>query len=161
MRTTARAVPVSLVLVLVVLFAPAPAGAAAVYVETNPSTVRVGDEVGLRASCTDNLQPATVSATPFGTVTVRPNFGILTATTRVPDDTRPADYEVTLRCPDGQTATSMLHVLERVEPDRGPATGGGGTAPGRSTPMLIGGGLAAIAAGLVLAVVALRRRRFG
>jgi hypothetical protein len=68
---------------------------------------------------------------------------------------------VTLRCPDGQTATSVLHVVARVAPTRGPATGGGGTAPGRTTPMWIGGGLAAIAAGLVLAVVSARRRRFG
>jgi hypothetical protein len=162
MRTSARAVLVSLVLTWPVLFlGAAPAHAAAVFVETNPSTVRVGDEVGLRASCTDNLQPATVSADAFGSVTVRPNFGFLTATTRVPANTRPGNYRVTLRCPDGSTATSTLHVLAKVEPARGPATGGGGTAPGRSAPMLIGGGLAVIAAGLVLAVVSLRRRRFG
>jgi hypothetical protein len=162
MRTSARAVLVSLVLTWgVLLLGAAPARAAAIFVETNPSTVRVGDEVGLRASCTDNLQPATVSADAFGEVTVRPNFGFLTATTRVPADTRPGDYRVTLRCPDGQTAISTLHVLAKVEPSQGPATGGGGTASGRTAPMMIGGGLAAIAAGLLLAMVSLRRRRLG
>ena len=129
--------------------------------ETNPSTAPAGDEIGLRASCTDNLQDATVSADPFGTVTVKPSFGFLTATTTVPANTRPGDYQVTLRCPDAQTATSVLHVVARVEPTQGPATGGGGTAPGRSAPMWIGSGLAAIAAGLVLAVVSARRRRLG
>lgn len=162
MRLTVRAALVALALGIPVLFAGvAPAYAAAVYVETNPSTVRAGDEVGLRASCTDNLKPATVTAEPFGAVTVRPNFGLLTATAKVPPTTKAGDYKVSLRCPDGPTATSILHVVARVEPRRGPATGGGGTAPGGSAPMLIGGGLAAIAAGLALALVSLRRRRVG
>jgi hypothetical protein len=160
MRRSARVVLVMFALAVPVLFGGAgPAYAATVFVETNPSTARAGDEIGVRASCTDNLQPATVTADPLGTVTVCPSFGFLTATTRVPADTRPADYRVTLRCPDGQTATSTLHVVAKVEPSQGPATGGGGTAPGRSAPMLIGGGLGAIAAGLVLAVVSVRRRR--
>jgi hypothetical protein len=162
MRTSVRVALVTIALGLSVLFSGlAPAYAAAVFVETNPSTAPAGDEIGLRASCTDNLQDATVSAEPFGTVTVKPSFGFLTATTRVPATTRPGDYQVTLRCPDGQTATSVLHVVAQVAPARGPATGGGGTAPGRTAPIWIGGGLAAIAAGLVLAVVSVRRRRFG
>jgi len=162
MRVTVRAVLVVLALGLPVLFAGvAPAYAATVFLEINPSTVRAGDNVGLRASCTDNLQAATVTAGPFGSVTVRPSFGFLTATTQVPATARPGDYRIGLRCPDGKTATATLHVVARVEPSRGPATGGGGTAPGRSAPMLIGGGLAAIAAGLALAFVSLRRRRFG
>jgi hypothetical protein len=161
MRTSVRAAIAALVLGLPVLAAAAPAQAASVFVETNPSTVRVGDEVGVRASCTDNLKAAAVSSDVFGTVTVNPSFGFLTATARVPADTKPGDYRVTLRCPDQQSATSTLHVVAKVEPTRGPATGGGGTAPGRSAPMFIGGGLAAIAAGLVLAFVSLRRRRFG
>ncbi len=48
-----------------VLFLPAlalPAHAApAVFVELNPSTVRAGDEISLRASCDDNLKAATVT----------------------------------------------------------------------------------------------------
>jgi hypothetical protein len=162
MRASVRAALVASALGLSVLCCgAAPASAAAIYVETNPSTARVGDEIGLRASCTDNLKDATVTADPFGTVTVKPNFGILTATTLVPETTKVGDYPVKLTCPDGQTATSTLHVVANVEPSQGPATGGGGTAPGRSAPMMIGGGLAAIAAGLVLAVVSLRRRRLG
>lgn len=159
MRTSVRVVIVSMLLGVSALSA-APARAAAVFVETNPSTARAGDEIGVRASCTDNLQPATVTADPLGEVAVRPNFGFLTATARVPATTKPGDYRVSLRCPDGQTATADLHVVARVEPARGPATGGGGTAD-RSAPVLIGGGSAAILAGLVLAFVALRRRRLG
>ena len=144
-----------------VLITGSPAHAAAVFVETNPSTVRAGDEVGLRASCDDNLTAATVTSEPLGTVTVSPRYGFLTATARVPRTTDPGDYEVNLRCPDGKTAQSTLHVVVRVEPARGPATGGGGTAGGGSASMLIGGGATAVAAGIALGLVALRRRRLG
>jgi hypothetical protein len=72
------------------------------------------------------------------------------------------DYKIVLTCPDKKTASSTLHVVAKVEPTQGPATGGGGTATGRSAPMLIGGGLTAIVVGLALAVASvLRRRRFG
>ena len=162
MRTSVPAALAALVLGLLVPFAgAAPAQAAAVFVETNPSTVPAGDEIGLRASCTDNLAAATVTGSPFGTVTVEPSFGFLTATTRVPAPPKPGAYRVDLKCPDGQTATNTLHVVAKVTPTRGPATGFGGAAPGGSAPMMIGGGLAAIAAGLALAVVSLRRRRLG
>lgn len=162
MRTSVPSALAALVLGLLVPFAgAAPARAAAVFVETNPSTVPAGDEIGLRASCTDNLAAATVTSDPFGTVTVEPSFGFLTATTRVPATTRPGEYRVDLKCPDGQTARNTLYVVAKVTPTRGPATGFGGAAPGGSAPMMIGGGLAAIAAGLALAVVSLRRRRLG
>lgn len=162
MRPSVRAALAAFVLGLPVLFAEAPAArAAAVFVETNPSTVPGGDEVGLRASCDDNLKAATVTSSLFGAVTVSPRYGFLTATVRVPSTTRPGDYRVELRCPDGGTAATTLHVVARVTPPRGPATGGGGTAPGRSAPMLIGGGLTVVAAGVALGVVSLRRRRLG
>ena len=162
MRLSVPAALAALVLGLPVLFVDAPAArAAAVFLETNPSTVPAGDEVGLRASCDDNLKAATVSSALFGSVTVAPRYGFLTATVRVGTSTRPGDYRVELRCPDGKTASTTLHVVAKVEPARGPATGGGGTAPGRNAPVLIGGGLAVIAAGLVLGVVSLRRRRVG
>ena len=144
-----------------VLLDSSAARAAAVFVETNPSTVRAGDEIGLRASCDDNLKEATVTAPPFGTVTVAPEFGFLTATARVPANIRAGSYRVDLRCPDGRTASSTMHVVTRVEPTRGPATGGGGTAPGRTASVLLGGGAAAVLAGLALAVVSARRRRIG
>jgi hypothetical protein len=163
MRTSVPAALAALAVGLPVLFLDAaPAQAASIFVETNPSTVRAGDEIGVRASCTDNLTAAKVAGSPFGTVTVQPRFGFLTATTRIPTTTRVGDYKVVLTCPDKKTASSSLHVVARVEPSRGPATGGGGTASGRSAPMLIGGGLTAIVMGAALAVASyLRRRRFG
>ncbi|BFU46493.1 hypothetical protein [Krasilnikovia sp. MM14-A1004] len=147
--------------VLALSVAGAPALAQGVFVETNPSTARAGDEISVRASCTDNLQAAAVSSTAFATVTVAPNYGFLTATTRVPPATAPGAYEVRLACPDGKKATSTLHVVTKVEPSHGPATGGGGTAVDRAAPGLVGGGVAAIVAGFVVAVVAWRRRRAG
>jgi hypothetical protein len=162
MRRYVPAALAALALSLSVVFLTAgPARAATIFVETNPSTARAGDEIGVRASCTDNLKAATVTAQPFRTVTVSPRYGFLTTTVRVPAQTKAGDYRVSLRCPDGKTATSTLHVVARVEPSRGPATGGGGTAPGRSAPVLIGGGLSAVAAGLALAFLNLRRRRLG
>jgi hypothetical protein len=163
MRLSVPAALAALALGLPVLFADAPAAraAAAIFVETNPSTVPAGDEVGLRASCDDNLKAATVTATPVGTVTVSPRYGFLTTTVRIPSGTRPGDYRIELHCPDGKTATTTLHVVAKVEPTRGPATGGGGTAPGRNAPALIGAGALTIVAGLVLGFLTLRRRRFG
>jgi hypothetical protein len=160
MRTSVPAAVVALALGLPVLVLDAaPAQAASIFVETNPSTAPAGDEVTLRASCTDNLAPATVTGGPFGTVTVQPQYGFLTATARIPTTTKVGDYQLKLTCPDKKTATTKLHVVARVEPSQGPATGGGGTAPGRSAPMLIGGGLIAIVAGLALAISSIRRRR--
>ncbi|WP_433725806.1 hypothetical protein ACQP2Y_07505 [Actinoplanes sp. CA-051413] len=162
MRTPVPAALAALALALpMVLIDDIPAHAAGVFVETNPSTVRAGDEVGIRASCDDNLKAATVTTDPTGAVIVSPRYGFLTATARVPATTDAGDYDVTLECPDGKTAKSTMHVVLRVEPARGPATGGGGTAGGGSAPFLIGGGLAALAAGVALSVVAARRRRFG
>ena len=61
-------------------------------------------------------RPATRSARSRS----QPSFGFLTATTRVPATTKPGDYQVRLRCPDGQTATSKLHVVARVDAGPGP-----------------------------------------
>ncbi|GGN68287.1 hypothetical protein GCM10010112_32480 [Actinoplanes lobatus] len=159
MRTSVPAAAAALILVL--LGVPSGARAAAVFVELNPSTVPAGDELSIRASCEDNLKAATVTAEPIGSVTVSPEFGFLTATVRVPADTEPGDYPVALRCQEGGAATSTLHVVAGVEPSRGPATGGGGTAGGATGSMLIGGGLLAVLAGLGLGFMSLRRRRLG
>ena len=162
MRTPVPAALTALVLALpVVLFDGSPARAAGVFVEVNPSTVRAGDQIGIRASCDDNLTPATVTTDPTGEIVVSPRYGFLTATARIPATTDAGDYEVGLKCPDGKTATSTMHVVLKVEPARGPATGGGGMADDPSAPILIGSGLAALAAGIALSVVAARRRRFG
>lgn len=162
MRTPVPAALAALALAVpIMLIDGSPARAAGVFVEINPSTVRAGDEVGIRASCDDNLKAATVTTGPTGAVVVSPRYGFLTATARVPATTDAGDYDVDLKCPDGKTAKSTLHVLVKVEPARGPATGGGGTAPGQPAPILIGGGLLALAAGLTLSVLATRRRRLG
>lgn len=167
MRLPVPAALAALVLGIPVLFVPvlaarpAAAARAAIFLELSPSTVPAGDEVGFRASCDDNLKAATVTSGLFGSVTVAPRYGFLTATARVPSTTRPGDYRVDLTCPDGATATATLHVVAKVQPARGPATGGGGTAPGRNAPVLIGSGLTIVAAALGLGVVALRRRRLG
>ncbi|MFF5290868.1 hypothetical protein [Paractinoplanes globisporus] len=163
-----RSVPATLAALFVGLFVlflgPSPARAATVYIELNPSTVPVGDDVGLRASCDDNLKAATATSSIFGTVTLNPQYGLLTATVRVPGGVKPDDYEVDLHCPgdkNASSATGTLHVVAKVEPAQGPATGGGGTAPERYAPMLIGTGLAIIGAGLALGIMTLRRRRLG
>jgi hypothetical protein len=52
-------------------------------------------------------------------------------------------------------------VVAKVEPAQGPATGGGGMAPERYAPMLIGSGLAILGAGVALGLISLRRRRIG
>ncbi len=162
MRTSVPAALTALALAVpVVLIDDSPARAAGVFVEVNPSTVRAGDDVGIRASCDDNLKAATVTTGPTGPIVVSPRYGFLTATARVPATTDPGDYPVDLKCPDGKTAKSTMHVVAKVEPARGPATGGGGTASGGSAPILIGGGLAALAAGVALSAVAARRRRLG
>jgi len=162
MRLTVPAALAALALgVFVPLLDTSPAHAASVFLEINPSTVPAGDEVGMRASCDDNLKSAAISSALFGDVTAVPQYGFLTATVRIPSSTRPGDYRADLRCPDGKTAAATLHVVAKVEPARGPATGGGGTAPGRYAPLLLGGGLAVLTAGLVLGLVTLRRRRFG
>lgn len=161
-RSTVPAALAAAVLGMPVALAPGtPAHAADVFVEANPSTVPAGDEIGLRASCDDNLTAATVASDAFGSVTVSPRYGFLTATVRVPARTKADDYRVRLSCPGGESATSTLHVIARDRPSRGPATGGGGTAGGDTAPLLIGGGLTAMVGGLLLGIMHLRRRRTG
>jgi uncharacterized protein (TIGR03382 family) len=161
MRRYVLAVLAATALSLSVLFlSPGIAAAATLFVETNPSTARAGDEVAVRASCSDNLKPATVTSAALGTLTVSPRYGFLTTTVTVPAATKAGDYPVDLTCPDGKKAASVLHVVAKIEPSRGPATGGGGTAPDRHSTAFIGGGLAAVMAGLALAVLT-RRRRLG
>ncbi len=161
MRPSVPAACAALALALSAVVLPSSAQAAAdVFIEINPDTVRAGDELGLRASCDDNLTAGSVTAEPLGTVDVTPQYGLLTATVRVPATTDPGDYGVRLTCSGGEEATAVLHVVAKVEPSEGPATGGGGTA-GPAPSLLFGGGAVAIAAGAVLGAVALRRRRAG
>ncbi|MEU8234397.1 hypothetical protein AB0C12_32825 [Actinoplanes sp. NPDC048967] len=91
-----------------------PARQAAVpFIESSPATAAAGDEVGLRGSCGDD--PATsaqVFSSLAGPVTLNPAGGFLVATFRVPLDAEEGDYQLALRCTDGQRANSVLHVRE-------------------------------------------------
>ncbi|MEH1166161.1 hypothetical protein V6V47_12320 [Micromonospora sp. CPCC 205539] len=132
-----------------------------VFVEVSPSTVRPGYLVGIRASCRDNSVGATVVSDAFGGVGVQPQGGVLTAAPMVRERTRPGNYRVKLECRDGETASTMLQVVKKIEPNpsKGPATGFGGSAGGVANKLLLPGGAALTLTGLILAVMALRRPR--
>ncbi|MFI6266456.1 hypothetical protein [Micromonospora sp. NPDC051006] len=138
---------------------PPPNPVVDVFVEVSPSTVQAGYLVGIKASCRDNSIPAIVVSDAFGRVQVQPQRGLLTASPMVRERTRPGNYRVKLECRDGETASTMLQVVKAVKPSRGPATGFGGGAGGFTGGLLLPGGIALTIAGLVVAVVALRRPR--
>ncbi|MEV4656157.1 hypothetical protein [Micromonospora sp. NPDC049301] len=142
-----------------VLGAPQPSPVVDVFVEVSPSTVQPGFLVGIRASCRDNSVGATVVSDAFGRVGVQPQRGVLTAAPMVRERTRPGNYRVKLECRDGETASTMLQVVKKIQPSRGPATGFGGGAGGLTDKLLLPGGAALTITGLILAVVALRRPR--
>ncbi|MFI7428939.1 hypothetical protein ACIBPB_18300 [Micromonospora sp. NPDC049836] len=130
-----------------------------IFVEVTPSTVEPGFLVGVRASCRDNSVPAIVVSDAFGRIQVHPQHGLLTASPMVKERTRPGNYRVKLECPGGETASTMLQVVKRVQPSRGPATGFGGTAGIGAGGLLVPIGLALTVAGGVVGVAASRRPR--
>ncbi|MEV0730211.1 hypothetical protein AB0M79_17350 [Polymorphospora sp. NPDC051019] len=145
---------------VLLLTPPAPAWAADVYVELNPSTVEAGYLVGIRASCRENTEPATVESDAFADkVTVEPQLDLLTAAATVPEDRSARPYRVKLTCPDGRVATAVLNVVQPGRPSEGPATGFGGTAGDNPGSLLLGAGLATVAAGVALGVFTSRRQR--
>ena len=131
------------------------------FVEINPSTVEAGSVVGIRASCPDNSRPAEVESRAFDSeIEVRPQYGFLTAAAPVRTDLNAQSYRVVLDCPDTLLgASTTIEVVTGNRPSRGPATGFGGMAGGDDGSLLLTGGAVALAAGLGLAVLALRRRR--
>jgi len=132
--------------------------ASGVFVTVNPSTVAVGNSVGITGSCGENVNDATVSSDAFDSkVTLTPMNGTLSATAVVPTTTAPQGYTVTLTCASGNTATTTLWVVDNTTPSAAPATGGGGTAQRGGT--LVAVGLAVLLCGGVVAVAAARRRR--
>ncbi|GGR91944.1 hypothetical protein GCM10010169_40400 [Micromonospora fulviviridis] len=136
-----------------------PSPADVIFVEVTPSTVEPGFLVGIRASCRDNSVPATVVSDAFGRIQVQPQRGLLTASPMVRERTRPGNYRVKLECPGGQTASTMLQVVKRVQPSRGPATGFGGTAGGSGLGgLLVPVGLGLTVVGAVVGVAASRRQ---
>ncbi|MEU4568598.1 hypothetical protein [Micromonospora sp. NPDC023956] len=150
-----------------VLVAAGPVRAADVYVQLTPSRVGPGEPVGIRASCRSNRDPASVESDAFGIVTVHPQHGYLAGTVTLPEHARPGTYRVKLLCAEGPNASTMVTVTAggghqpkpQPHPSRGPATGFGGTAGGPDLGgLLLPGGLGITVAGLVLAMLAARRR---
>lgn len=141
-----------------------------IFVEVSPSTVQRGYLVGIRASCLDNSVPATVESDAFGAIQMQPQRGLLTAAPMVKERALPGNYRVKLECPSGQTASTMLQVVDGApgsrdpapadpRPSRGPATGFGGTARPGLGALLAPLGLALTAAGAAVGVAAARRPR--
>lgn len=99
-----------------VVVAAGPAAAASaqvdVFVEVNPSTIQAGYQVGIRASCGEDLNPASVKSGAFGDLTLTPQQGsrLMIGSATVPTSTRPGDYQVELRCANGASATAELIV---------------------------------------------------
>ncbi|MEV4722612.1 hypothetical protein [Micromonospora humida] len=162
-RRAVHAVLAMLTLVGVfVLAAATPARAGEnTFVEVTPNTAQAGTRVNVRASCDNaNNQQATVHSDAFGRVVLRPDNGFLTGAVTVPGNKQPGDYPVDLRCANGNTASTMLTVLNMAQPSKGPATGGGGTADDRgSGSLLLVGGLAVVAVAAGLGVFGGNRRR--
>ncbi|PGH42372.1 hypothetical protein GA0070622_1810 [Micromonospora sediminicola] len=137
---------------------PARAGES-VFIEVTPNSVQAGSRVTIRAGCDNsNNRQAQVTSDAFGgRVMLRPDNGFLTGSTTVPGNKAPGDYPVNLDCSNGNTASTMLTVLNMSQPSKGPATGGGGTAGGGrgAGSLLLVGGLVAVA---VVAGVGARRK---
>ncbi|XTZ15105.1 hypothetical protein ACQSSU_27280 [Micromonospora echinospora] len=154
-----------------VLVAAGPARAADVYVQVTPSRAGPGELVGIRASCRSTQEAASVESDAFGLVTVHPQHGYLSGTVTIPTHTRPGTYRVKLLCVEGPNASTMLTVTagghqpprpdgpSQPHPSRGPATGFGGADGGPDLGgLVVPGGLGITVAGLVLAMLAARRR---
>lgn len=157
-----RAIAVAALTAASLLLPATAAHAADVFIEVTPSTVQAGNQVNIRASCGDNnLSAATATSDAFGEVTLTPQDGFLVATVVIPANTPARNFRVKLTCPNGRTATTALMVINMTQPTRGPATGGGGTAGGGRGTLVLTGGLAALAVGAAVGIVALRRRRAG
>jgi hypothetical protein len=115
--------------------------------------------VSIRANCGDgNNRQANVQSDAFGRVIVRPDNGFLTGAATVPSSRPPGSYGVNLTCQNGNTANTTLTVVNMSKPSQGPAAGGGGTAGGGLSPMVMAGGIAAAILGIGLALFGLRRR---
>lgn len=144
---------------------PATPASAATILLITPSTIEAGFAVTLSATCGDNVNPAVVTSTVFGTVTLVPDNGKLHTSITVPASTKPGTYNVNLSCASGQSVTSKFTVIHRsspphtVNPTFGPATGGGEMAASNGARIAIFGGLGAVAVGLAVWIVSAVRRR--
>jgi hypothetical protein len=142
-----------------VLWLAEPARADGAWIEINPSTIQAGYRVGIRASCEENLNQATVKSDAFGEVILAPVNGFLIGDVTIPSNKRARTYSVKLTCANESTATTSLTVVGMDRPTKGPNTGFGGTASSGGETLVLAGGVATVAAGVGLGVLALRRRR--
>jgi hypothetical protein len=144
---------------------PATPASASTILLITPSTVEAGFAVTLSATCGDNVNPAIVTSQVFGTVTLVPDRGKLHTNITVPLTTAPGTYNVNLSCASGQTTTSNFSVIrptsppQTVNPNVGPATGGGEMAASGGARIAIFGGLGAVALGIGVWIVSAVRRR--
>jgi len=141
--------------------AAAAARGAEVFVEVTPSTVQAGDQVEIQGSCDGNDRQASVRSDAFGRASLRPDNGLLTGTATIPDRKPPGTFDVVLTCRNNATANTTLTVVNMSKATRGPATGGGGTAGGSVSPLVLTGGLGAVAVGAGVALIVRGRRGAG
>lgn len=127
----------------------------------SPASIRPGFAIELRATCADNVNPAFVSSRAFGSVTLRPNHGVLMATVIVPSDTAAGTYNVSLSCASGGRSSATLTVLGRNQPNprHGPATGGGEMSSMTGAHVALAGGLGTLLAGVGIVIMTGLRRR--
>jgi hypothetical protein len=143
---------------------PATPASASTILLITPSTIEAGFAITLSATCGDNLNPAIVTSKVFGTVTLVPDNGKLHTSVTVPSTTSPGTYTVNLSCASGQTAASTFSVTrptspDTVNPNLGPATGGGEMAASSGARIAIFGGFGAVALGIGVWLVSAVRRR--
>ncbi|HKD98782.1 MAG TPA: hypothetical protein VKB69_14480 [Micromonosporaceae bacterium] len=143
-------------------FGAAPAAAASVL-SLNPTTIRPGFSVEIRATCGENANPAVVHSGAFGSVTLVPSNGVLRTDVTIPSDTIAGVYTVFLECASGQRDSTQLTVIDgsgrRPNPDIGPQTGGGEMSGSVAMRTLYGGLAAALVGGIIWIVAALLARR--
>jgi hypothetical protein len=149
---------------LVVLVVPAYAAQNG-SITVSPSTVPAGGTVHISGSVSVKACPLLDSATVVGKAALFPPDGFGPSAARnaqgdfaldhaVPTSTPPGSYEIEVRCGGGNVGIAATLTVS-AGPLGGPATGGGGTAHGSSTPWAIFGAGCLLLAGLL---VALRRR---
>lgn len=118
-------------LLLAAACADASANSAGVWVRVSPTTITAGYQTQIQASCGESANAATVSSPAFGSVTLQPVAGVLSAKVTVPANTPKGTYDVRLSCPTGSQATTTLTILgttlhgETPPVIPGPGTGGG------------------------------------
>lgn len=108
-----------------------PANRNSVFVQVSPSTAAPGSTVQIRASCVDNSASATVTSQAFGQTTVLPSNSMLFAEVTIPATATSGNFNVTVTCKSGSTATTSLTIMVNAATatmapaTRGPNTGGG------------------------------------